>query len=228
MGGHLNALLVIATNKYLPYADRLWESVKRFMPDTRLFLFTNQRSSSSSLPQNERVYYVDHEPWPGVTLHRYRTILTAADEIAKCDYAYYCDADMLFTDHVGDEIHGHLVATIHPGFNGHPRASYTYEQNPASRACVPPDQGVYYFAGGFQGGASKSYLRACETMAARIEDDERRGIVACWHDESHWNRYCIDHPPDKILSPLYCSPDSWGVPGRKIVALDKNHSEIRS
>jgi hypothetical protein len=30
------------------------------------------------------------------------------------------------------------------------------------------------------------------------------GIVARWHDESHWNRYLIDHPPSLVLSPSYC------------------------
>jgi len=65
-------------------------------------------------------------------------------------------------------------------------------------------------------------------LRERIAHDEHRGITAIWHDESHWNRYLIDVPTDIELAPLYCSPESWNTPGRRLVALDKNHAECRT
>jgi hypothetical protein len=43
------------------------------------------------------------------------------------------------------------------------------------------------------------------------------------------NRYFIDNKPTKILNPSYCYGESMNIPfERKLIALDKNHSEIRS
>jgi histo-blood group ABO system transferase len=50
-----------------------------------------------------------------------------------------------------------------------------------------------------------------------------------WHDESHFNRYMIDNPPTKILTPSYCYGESMNIPfPKKLLALNKNHSEFRS
>jgi hypothetical protein len=43
------------------------------------------------------------------------------------------------------------------------------------------------------------------------------------------NRYFIDNQPTKILDPSYCYPESWNIPfNKKLLALDKNHSDVRS
>ena len=84
-----------------------------------------------------------------------------------------------------------------------------------------------YYAGGFQGGKTDIYLKACETMASDIETDEKNGVMAVWHDESHWNQYLYLHE-HKELSPSYCYPESWKLPfPKKLLALDKNHADIR-
>lgn len=58
-------------------------------------------------------------------------------------------------------------------------------------------------------------------------------MMALWHDESHMNRYLIDHPPTVILPPAYCFAEEHvnhpRYPDRpKIIALQKNHNECRS
>jgi histo-blood group ABO system transferase len=88
---------------------------------------------------------------------------------------------------------------------------------------------MQYFAGGFNGGTSLEYLKMAKKISENIIDDFNRGFIAIWHDESHLNRYFIDNPPTKILNPSYCYPENWNIPfERKLLALDKNHSEIRS
>ena len=62
-----------------------------------------------------------------------------------------------------------------------------------------------------------------------IYTDLGKNIIAVWHDESHLNRYFVDHKPTVILSPSYCYPESWKLPYKKrLLALDKNHAAIRS
>jgi histo-blood group ABO system transferase len=132
---------------------------------------------------------------------------------------------MLFVDQVGDEILGERVATLHPGFIGK-RGSY--ETDPRSLACVYPTEGAYYFAGGFYGGKSEEVLKICRVLSERIDQDLKDGVIAVWHDESHWNRYCIDHPPTVVLTPSYCYPESWQLGFRKrLLALDKDHHAFR-
>jgi histo-blood group ABO system transferase len=105
----------------------------------------------------------------------------------------------------------------------------TPETSPYSLACVRPHENMQYFAGGFNGGTSSEYLKMAKSLSDNIENDYSRGVIAIWHDESHINRYFIDNPPTKILSPSYCYAESWDLPfEKKLLALDKNHAEVRS
>ena len=72
-----------------------------------------------------------------------------------------------------------------------------------------------------------------EVIAERVNKDFEKGVIALWHDESHMNRYLIDNPPTLSLTPSYCfaeeqirNPDYPHTP--KIIALKKNHDELRS
>jgi histo-blood group ABO system transferase len=163
--------------------------------------------------------------WPYDTMLRFQMYFDNWQMISDQDYLYACDADMLFVGDVGDEILGERVATLHPAFfckRG------TYETNPRSQACVRRNEGEHYFAGGFYGGKREAFLHILETNISNINKDLERGMIAVWHDESHWNRYCIDFPPTVILSPSYCYPQSWHLPfEKKLLALDKNHAEFR-
>jgi histo-blood group ABO system transferase len=156
---------------------------------------------------------------------RYHAYALRRPALMAEDYLFACDADMLFVDTVGDEILGELVATLHPGFV-HQRGSY--ETNPLSTAYIADNESDHYYCGGFYGGTAKKVLEMLDVNIAHIEEDLRRGIIAVWHDESHWNRYCVDHPPTLVLSPSYCYPESWNLPyAKKLLALDKNHTEFQ-
>ena len=64
-------------------------------------------------------------------------------------------------------------------------------------------------------------------LATNVNRDLHKNHIAVWHDESHLNRYFIDHPP-KTLSPSYSYPERLKLPFPKIIlALDKNHGEMR-
>lgn len=221
-------LLIIATNKYTQFLQPLLSSSDDFFlknQDVTYFVFTNQELE---IETNRKVFKIntEHRDWPWMTLGRYKIFSQNSEELSKMDYLYYCDADMKFISEVGDEILSDLVATQHPGYFG---KRGTPEENPLSSACVFTHEQMQYFAGGFNGGTSTEYLKMANKLSDNIDKDYANNIIAIWHDESHMNRYFIDNNPSKILDPSYCCNEGWlDCPfGRKLLALDKNHSDIR-
>ncbi len=221
-------LVNMATGKYTFFVPPLIQSAEKFFcrnHHVTYFVFTD---GTIEIPPSADVVtiYQGRLGWPYDTMNRYHVYDKNQALLASQDYLFACDADMLFVDDVGDEILGERVATQHPGFVGK-RGSY--ETNPLSRACIYDWEGKQYFAGGFYGGTSTEFLNICRTNIKNIDDDFSRGIIAVWHDESHWNRYCIDQEPTTILNPSYCYPESWSLPyPKKLLALDKNHEEFRN
>ena len=133
---------------------------------------------------------------------------------------------MRFVGDVGDEILGDSVATIHPGFLG---GRGTPETRPQSTAYIHPMDNLVYYAGGFNGGSSSNFLKMSEQIDRNIDVDSRNGIIAVWHDESHLNKFFTKNKPTTVLNPSYCYPESWNLNyDKKLLALDKNHDEIRS
>lgn len=230
-------LLNIATNRYLEFAENLYNSAKEFFlsktsHEITFFLFTNRpddikREDVIVVPQ-------EHYSWPGMTLRRYEIFCKNSDNLSKMDYLFYCDIDMVFEGYVGDEIIGDSVGTIHPGFFNLPPHMFSYDRNPASKAYIPNLQGHRYYAGGFNGGTSENFLKMSDVIYKNIEEDLKIGYIAQWHDESHLNRYFFDNPPSVVLDPSYCFPKDavWAQnhpyrESRRLCALEKNHKEYQ-
>jgi len=220
-------LLVVATRRYYDYAERLCESARRYFHPTErteIVLFTDRHV----VPNGVQMVHQEHRPWPEPTLLRYHMYLQQEAMLGRMDYLFSCDADMRFEDHVGPEILGDRVGTLHPGFFQVPRQRFSYETRLASRACIGPDEGHWYFAGGFTGGRATAFLDTARAIREMVDDDARRGVVAVWHDESYLNRAYVDKPPSLMLSPSYCYPESAALPvAPKLLALDKPHAELR-
>lgn len=219
-------LLVVATGKYIKFVPQLLDSADTFFcnkHNVTYYVFTDCANF-----ERENTVVLPHERlgWPNDTLRRFDVYLKYENEYQNQDYLFAIDADMLFVGSVGDEILHERVATIHPGFYNK-RGSY--ENNPLSLAYVGPNEGKHYIAGGFYGGKKSEFIELLKTIIPKIDMDLTNGIIAIWHDESHLNRYYIDNPPSIFLSPAYCYPESWKLPfKKKLLALDKNHSEYRN
>ncbi|MBI5274772.1 MAG: hypothetical protein HY860_06960 [Chlamydiales bacterium] len=218
-------LCIMATGKYATYAETFIESArKHFCTDHKVtyFVFTDQQ-----LQPAKDVVRIEQKRlgWPHDTMMRFSVYYNNKDAFNDLDYIFASDADMLFVADVGSEILSDRVATQHPGFVGK-RGSY--ETNPISMACINDNEGSYYFAGGFYGANKEEFVKLCGTLSNNIEADLTKNFIAVWHDESHLNRYFINNPPTKILNPSYCYPESWNLPyEKKLLALDKNHAEMR-
>lgn len=226
-------LLIIATNKYVEFLSPLIQSADKFFlqgHDVTYFIFSNLKVNIAS-NRNIVQIHTEHKEWPWMTLGRYKIFSQNNEQLSKMDYLYYCDVDMRFVDYAGDEILGERVGTVHPGFYHNPNSSnVALEKRPESLAYLPPNTIKNYYAGGFNGGISSEFLKMSSIISNNIDIDlSKHNIIAEWHDESHMNNYFFKTPPTVHLSPSYCYPESWSLPFKKILlALDKNHNEIRS
>lgn len=225
-------ILIIATNKYTKFIDPLVESInKYFLPEheKQIFCFTNKMDEIFKEINITKIYQ-EHKEWPFITLGRYETFYKNKEYYDDVDVLYYLDADMLIHDYVGEEIipkDKDLLAVIHPEYFRD--KIQTFERNPQSLACVDYDHHVYH-CGGVQGGKKESYLKVCEILMNNINTDLKNDIVAANFDESHWNKYLIDHPDSYTeLNYNYCYPENWtlDIP-KKILVIIKNHGEMRS
>ena len=221
-------LLIIATNKYTYFLSDLIESADKYFlqnQDVTYFIFTNKEIDIQS-KRNIIKINIEHKGWPWMTLGRYKIFTENLNILSNMDYLYYCDADMKFIDIVGNEILSDLVGTQHCGYY---KVRGTPETNPKSLACVYSYEEMQYFAGGFNGGKSKEFLEMSKILSNNIDIDYANGIIAIWHDESHMNRYFIDIPPTLILDPGYCYHENSNKPfNKRLIALTKNHNEIRN
>jgi hypothetical protein len=233
-------IILIATGAYDMFLQPLLDSMEKYFfidHSICIYLFTDKKHS---IVCSERIaiseFRVPCLKFPYPTLYRYKWISEKTASM-KSDNIFYMDVDMLFVDYVGEEIlpdGSGLVAVHHPGFyaKGGWGDRGTAE---GSTAYIPRPLRKRYYAGGFQGGERSAYLSACASMAKNIDTDEKRGLMACWHDESHWNKYLTGHE-FMALTPAYCMVEEmnlrerWGIShiSPKIIALKKNHSEIRS
>ncbi len=222
------ALAVVATGRYIEFVTPLIESANQnFLKNHNVtyYVFTDQDFDA---PENTIVVPHKRMGWPYDTMMRYHAYYANRDLFEDQDYVFAIDADMLIVDEVGDEILSDHTAVMHPGYVGR---RGTYETNPKSTACVRDYEGEYYFCGGVYGGSKDRFFHICKTCIDNIATDLNKGFIAVWHDESHWNRYCIDHKPAVILTPSYCYPETgkYGNYHRRILALTKrNVSEYRN
>ena len=238
-------LCIVATGKYISFVKPLLDSAQKYFCPQHVrtyFIFTDadqvtlEPLTQSSYHDNIVITYQKRFGWPCDTLMRFSVYKEHKDLFAGMDYVFATDADMLFVDVEGDEILSDLVGTNHPGFEKNKPlwgSEPPYDRNPRSTAYIPFNEGSYYFAGGFYGGCTARFIQLVETLTNNILiDREKLNYIAIWHDESHLNRYFIDNPPTLILDRSYCYPENGEIKGYpacspKLLALDKNHAEIR-
>lgn len=218
-------LCIMATGRYDAYANRFIASARKyFCPEHDVTYFVFSDGHIDPAPDVKQIYQ-KRLGWPYDTLMRFAVYGQHKQELREMDYIFASDADMLFVDYVGDEILGDLVGTQHPGYVD---KRGTYETNPISTACVKNNEGERYYAGGFYGGTRFEFFKLIKFLRKQIEIDAAKNYIAIWHDESHLNRYFIDHRPTVVLSPSYCYAESMQLPYKKrLLAIDKNHEAMR-
>ncbi|XP_034872440.1 histo-blood group ABO system transferase 2-like [Mirounga leonina] len=153
--------------------------------------------------------------------------------LSEVDYLVCTEVDMKFRDHVSMEILSPLFGTLHPGFYQAARKDFSYEHWPQSQVHIPRDKGDFYYMRTFFGGSVVEVHRLTLACHQAMGVNLATGIEAVWHNESHLNRYLLDHKPIKVLSP----EDPWDpqllgwhpiMKKLRFMAVPKNHQVISS
>ena len=233
-------VLLIATRKYVQFIPDVVRQLDRFfMPNREIavMIFSDQYCVPNTTARVDIVFqHIEELKWPYATLYRYKIFSRISEYLLKFSHLYYSDVDMGYVDTIGDEflVDG-LLAVKHPAFSSGGWGSPNNSQQ--SSSWFPEEKRKQYYCGGVQGGKSEVYLQACKKLADRISQDEMNKVMAEWHDETHWNKYTnCDHPElVTALGPEYCMVEqmefrkNWKIDHLKpkIIALAKNHEEIR-
>lgn len=228
------AFIFIGTNKYIDFFPNYYRSVmERFIPevDKEILVFTDQPGSCLFEEEGVTAYYVEHEPWPHITLKRFEFMMKAEEHLKKFSNIIFMDADMEVIAGVPAEfldIYEYYFGVQHPG-------QYMYgpvcefETNPESTACVTKDINIStYRQGCFWGGKNPHILNMIRSLRDNVNTDLKNDIIAAWHDESHVNRFFSDNEEKVVtLNAGFAYPEMWDMPTPKmIVHKDKNMEEF--
>jgi histo-blood group ABO system transferase len=221
-------VIVIATNKYLQFVERLLNDLRKHFLNghsIKVVLFTDHEyDGSDSLD----VFRIEHKPWPEPSLKKYNYINLEQEYFKGFDYLFIFDADISLVGDVGEEVLQDLVGVLHPCWIFQSKKLYPYEKRKECNAYIADRHHDKYYAGAFAGGRASTFLKMAKTIAERVEQDEENGVTAIWHDESHLNKYFNENPPT-ALPPSYMFPEEFIGNSQypfepKIVALCKEPS----
>lgn len=226
-------ILYICTGKYSIFWKDFYESCERYLiPQDKYvkeyFVFTDAEYIEYEDRSLVHRIYQKALDWPYITLFRFKIFNASKGLYKDIDFLYFFNANMLCVDNISTNFlpdkDRNLVFLQHPGFYDKAIEEFTYEKSRKSLAGVQTGEGKYYFQGALNGGEKEAYLKMCKVLERNIDEDLSNNIIALWHDESHLNRYAIDHDQEiKNLNPSYGYPEGWQLPfGKKILIRDKN------
>lgn len=208
------AILYICTGLYNKFFDEFYKSAeKHLLPDCAktYFVWTDNAGIADGL-SNVEVHQRVCAGFPEDSLFRFEMFLEIETKMSNYDYIYFFNSNALFLSDIGKEIlpdECGLVGAKWPRRASQHCLFYPYERNKKSLAYIPPFRGPYaYYMGGINGGTAPKYMEMIRTLARNIRQDYANGIVACFHDESHINRYFWQHKC-KVLPFPYCWPEEW-------------------
>ena len=218
------AILYICTGRYAQFFDGFYKSAEQYLlqgVEKRYFVFTDQEQLTKA--ENVELLIRPCRGFPEDSLFRFDRFLEIKDKLKDYDYTFFFNANMRFVAPVGEELlEERLTAVLHPGYFDKPEWRYPYERNKQSKAYIPAhEEDYHYYMGSLNGGKTADYLALAETCSQHIHEDWEKGIVACYHDESHLNRYLREHHC-KALSPAYAYIEGKELPFEpKILLIDK-------
>lgn len=223
------AVITLATNKYKSFLHPLWTSVKKhFVPHAQknFYFFTDEKLDW--FDESVKWHKINHEPWPYITLKRFEFISTCLKELSQYDYVFYIDSDMEFVDTLMNFDVGQkkYYAVCHPSVVSN-LYFWPVETDSNSTAYIPERHRCIYVQGCVWGAKGSHIEYMVNSMKDNINTDLQNNIIAVWHDESHLNKFMVDHRNEiAILSPSMAYPEHWNLPVNKLmIHKDKNMVE---
>lgn len=220
-------ILYICTGNYVMFWEDFYKSFTKYFctnHSVNYLVFTDK-----DIPQSNdvKVFNIQNQPWPLITLLRFETFLSIEDELKKYDYLYFFNSNLKCVSEVSDSDiipsnEQKLVFYHHGGYIYSKKFMFPYERNKKSTAYIPYNCGNLYVGGGIIGGETDSFLQMCRVLKQNIETDLKQNYIAKWHDESHINHYLCTLKNYKLLHPGFCYPVGFDLPfEKKIVGVSK-------
>lgn len=233
------AVLYICTGEYNIFWKLFYYTFnQRFLKnsDVHYYVFTDAENLEYRTNKDVHIIKVKAEKWPYSTLKRFHYFLMVETELREYDFCFFFNANMLCVENISEDeflpVKDDILVVEHPEYCkqciengvGEAKRKLTYERNDKSKACIPYGKEPPYVFGAINGGKAYAYLDLAKELAALIDDDLTRDIVAVFHDESHLNRYIVDHNHYCLKSPEYAYPDGWILPyEQKIMVMQKEN-----
>ena len=224
------ALLYICTGQYVKFWEEFYNSFQeKFLlhSEKDYFVFTDSAMiyGEEGNKHIHRIYQKDLG-WPESTLFRFKIFSQILKELVSYDYIFFMNANIVCLKEIKEEeflpLDQDLLIVRHPGLYDRKPYEFPYERRRKSSAFIPYSQGRIYAYGAVNGGKAEAYIRLIRALDKAIQFDYDRKIIAKWHDESHLNKYIIQHDNYKILSPAYAYPEEYELPFEKfILVVDK-------
>ncbi len=224
-------ILYICCGRYEVFWQEFYKSAEKLLLNDckkHYFVYTDAVNSKQFKHPNVTVIPQKNLGYPDSTLKRFEMFVRDEKLFEEMEYLLFFNSNLVVKKKITRADLGlvegtKLVATIHPGYVNKDSAKFPYERSKTSRAYIAPGDGKRYFAGGLQGGTTQEYLNAAKKISADINQDLDEGVVAIWHDESHWNKYLKEREGVYALGPEYLQPEGWGLPyGTKILIKNKD------
>ncbi|XP_037706792.1 putative glycosyltransferase 6 domain-containing protein 1 [Choloepus didactylus] len=120
-------------------------------------------------------------------------------------FLFSMTVSQIFQSDFGVETLGESVALLHAWWYFKNTRNYLYERRPHSAACIPFDQGDFYYDGSILGGTPHKVLIFIEEYVKGVIHDSKYKLNTTY--ENHLNKYFFLNKPTKVLSPEY----SWDL-----------------
>jgi len=222
-------ILYICTGPYSIFWKNFYKSFQKyFLPgyEKHYYVFTDCEELWEEGDSKYIHYYkVENQPWPLITLLRFRIFLKAEEALKKHQFLMFSNSNMICCDYIYAEDflpdknkQEKLFFIKHPGYYQEKPWNTPLDRNRNSLAYVPFHCGYVYVIGALFGGYASDFLLMANTLNNRICEDLKKGIIAKWHDESHINHYILRDKHYKLLSPGYCYPVGLEIGEKKKIA----------
>lgn len=205
------AILYICTGKYQIFWPEFYKSFEtHFLPGVpkHYFVFTDNVGLCKA--RNVTLIAKKCEGFPKDSLFRFDMFLKIENLLMEYDYTFFMNSNMKCVQTVDEKIlptvrEGFLVFCESFGYKGRCPRIFPYERNKQSHAYIPYKRNYEYkyVLGGVNGGRTHEFLVYFKDLQQKIRDDDERGIMAIFHDESHTNRFVFEHPDCKIIPYSY-------------------------
>lgn len=183
--------------------------------------------------RNIKVIQVEkHNRWQDISMMRMKMLSEAIESEIRHSFPYvFCfDVDQEFKGRFGSEALGDSVALLHAHYYKLPKARFTYDRNPKSKAFM--DDGDFYYHAAIFGGLWQNVKHLVDACYLSIMEDKINNVEALWHDESHLNKYYWIHKPSRLLSPEYCWDysiwDKSDILVTRLVWAPKHYNTLRT